>query len=288
MLYHQGFYDDKEHRMQIGIFSKAIARPTLDAKLAMIASHGLRVVQFNMDCAGVAEMPEQIDPALVVGIRDAFARHSIQIAAVSGTFNIIHPDLAERQAGMRRLPILAAACKSLGTSIITLSTGTRNAENMWRSHPENDSDAAWDAMLASMQTIAAIGAEYDVTMAFEPEVSNVVDSALKARRLLDTIASPYLKVVIDAANLFHHGELPRMQQILEEAFALLGPDIVLAHAKDLVADGHAGDRAAGLGVLDYRTYIRLLQQTNPNIPLILHSLSEPQVADAVAYLRRSM
>jgi len=61
-----------------------------------------------------------------------------------------------------------------------------------------------------------------VVLAFEPEVNNVVDSAQKARQLLDEIGSPFLKVTIDAANLFHAGELPRMKEILDEAFALVG------------------------------------------------------------------
>jgi len=44
----------------------------------------------------------------------------------------------------------------------------------------------------------------DVTLAFEPEVANVIDSARKGRRLLDEMRSPRLKVVMDAANLFPH------------------------------------------------------------------------------------
>ena len=56
-----------------------------------------------------------------------------------------------------------------------------------------------------------IASSYGLTLAIEPEVDNVVDSAVKARRLLDEMASPHLKVVIDPANLFHAGELPRMR-----------------------------------------------------------------------------
>ena len=70
-------------------------------------------------------------------------------------------------------------------------------------------------------------------MGMEPEVSNVVDSAQKARRLMDEMGSSRLKVIMDGANLFHTGELPRMREVLNEAFALLGSDLTLAHAKDL-------------------------------------------------------
>ncbi len=65
----------------------------------------------------------------------------------------------------------------------------------------------------------------------------MVSSAAKARRLLDEVGSPWLKVVIDPANLFRPGELAADPGVLDEAFDWLGPDIVLAHAKELDALG---------------------------------------------------
>jgi sugar phosphate isomerase/epimerase len=115
-----------------------------------------------------------------------------------------------------------------------------------------------------------------------------VDSAQKARRLMDEIGSPYLKVTFDAANLFHTGELPRMKEILEEAFALIGRDIVLAHAKDLDHDGDAGHLAAGQGKLDYDRYVALLHRYRFPGPLLLHGLTEAQMPGCVAFLREKI
>jgi len=271
--------------MQIGIFSKTFARSTLADVLDAVAAHGLQHVQFNLDCAGLDPMPDVIDDATCDVIRQALAARGIQMAAISGTFNMIHPDLSQRQLGLQRLRVLAAACKRLDTQVITLCTGTRDSISMWRRHPDNDSTEAWQEMLASMQVAATIAAEFNVTLGFEPEVSNVVDSARKGRRLLDTIQSPHLKVVMDGANVFHAGELPRMRAVLDETFELLGNDIVLAHAKDLSQDGEAGHDAAGTGLLDYDYYLALLQSAGYTGPLILHSLSEAQVDDSVAFLR---
>ena len=143
-----------------------------------------------------------------------------------------------------------------------------------------------DAMAGLIDRPAPVLAErHDVTLAFEPEVSNVVDTAAKARRLLDELRSPALKVVLDGANLFHAGELPRMRAILDEAVASLGDDIVLAHAKDLRRDGDAGHEAAGTGLLDYDHYLALLRGAGYGGPLILHALAEEQVARSVAFLR---
>lgn len=271
--------------MHCGMYTKTFDHSSLGATLDAVSDHGIRSVQFNLSNAGVESMPEQIDAALIAAIRSEFESRAMAMAAVSGTFNIIHPDISRRRDGMRRLEVLAAACSGLGTGIITLSTGTCDAENMWRRHPDNDSPVAWQAMLAAMEQATSIAEQHGVTLAFEPEVSNVVDSAEKARQLLDTIGSPRLKVLIDGANLFHAGELPRMSEILKQAFALLGDDIVLAHAKDLSRDGEAGHEAAGTGLLDYGLYIKLLDEAGYTGPLILHSLSEAQIDTSVAFLR---
>ncbi len=271
--------------MRLGIFARTFERPTLEATLDAVAAHGLDAIQLNLSCAGLPSLPERIEPAQSAHIRAACAERGIAIAAVSGTFNMIDPDLARRREGLRRLRVLAEALPAMGASIITLCTGTRDPDDMWRWHPENASVGAWHELVESLGAAVHMAEQCGVTLAFEPEVANVVDSAARARRLLDEIDSPRLRVVLDAANLFHAGELPRMAAILDEAVALLGRDIAIAHAKDLSRDGAAGHEAAGTGLLDYDRLLALLRGAGFNGPLILHSLSEQQVPAAVAFLR---
>jgi sugar phosphate isomerase/epimerase len=271
--------------MQIGILLGTFARPTLEARLDAVNSSELDCVQVSLDCVGLPAMPDEISPELAGRIRREAAARAITIASVQGTFNMSHPDAEQRRRGLRQLRVLAEACPQLGTSRIHLCTGTRDRENMWRRHPDNDLPAAWRDMAACVGEAANIARQAGVVMAFEPEVNNVVDSAQKARRLLDEIGSPHLKVTIDPANIFHAGELPRMRDMLDEAFALVGQDIVLAHAKDLDHDGDAGHLAAGQGKLDYDRYLSLLRTYGFKGPLLLHGLSEAQVPGCVAFLR---
>ena len=79
-----------------------------------------------------------------------------------------------------------------------------------------------------------------------------------------------------------------MRQILDQAFGLLGQEIVIAHAKDLDRDGEAGHQAAGKGLLDYDHYLRLLRQCGFHGPLVLHSLAESEVDESVRFLRRKL
>jgi sugar phosphate isomerase/epimerase len=274
--------------MQIGIFARTFPRPTLIDVLDAVRSYSFSTTQFNMVCAGLPPMPDQIEPQLADHICHEMAARDIEMSSLSGTFNMIHPNPRERENGLRRLSVLAAICQRLGTSVISLCTGTRDPDNMWRYHPENATPEAWQDLTASMQAALQTASEHNVTLAVEPEVSNVVDSAAKARRLLDEMGSPHLKIIMDAANLFPAGTLGHQHRILDEAFSLLGEDIVLAHAKDLSHDGEAGHEAAGTGLLDYDYYLSLLRDSGFAGPLLLHSLTESQVEQAAQFLRERL
>jgi sugar phosphate isomerase/epimerase len=274
--------------IQIGILLGTFGRPTLEGRLDAIKACGLDCVQISMDCAGMSDMPDKIAAQDAERIRQAAAERGIEIASLQGTFNMSHPDAAHRRAGVRRLAVLAEACKAVGTKKIHICTGTRDSGNMWRHHPDNRSPQAWRDMVACVRAAVKAIEPWGVTLGFEPEVNNVVDSAKKARQLMGEVGSPHLKVTMDAANLFHAGELPHMSEILDRAFELVGKDIVMAHAKDLSHDGDAGHEPAGHGKLDYSRYLSLLHQYGFKGPLLLHGLSEAQVSGCVAFLREKL
>jgi sugar phosphate isomerase/epimerase len=276
--------------VQLGIFAKTFARSSPEGVFDALARHDLRETQFNMSVAGLPSMPAEIAPALADRVSEAAAERNIALVAISGTFNMIHPDADVRRDGLRRLGVLAGACERLGTSTVTLCTGTRDPEDMWRRHPDNARQEAWRDLLAAMQEALETTEDHGVTLAFEPETGNVVDSAEKGRRLLDEMRSPRLKVVIDAANLFDAEDparrLSRSEEVLGKAFGLLGGDLVLAHAKDVKGSGEIV--AAGKGDLDYGLYLKHLSEAGYAGPLVLHGLAEEEVEGSLAFLREKL
>jgi sugar phosphate isomerase/epimerase len=268
----------------IGIFAKSFPRPTPEENLDAVRSHGLSVVQYNLACAGLPSLPERIEPALARRIGAAAAARGITLAAISGTFNMIDPNRQRRDEGLRRLEELASVCGLLGTKIITLCTGTRDPDDMGRGHPANGRPDAWADLLEAMEQAVAIAEEYDLWLAVEPEPANVINSPPKARRLLAEMGFPRLKIVIDPANLVQIEDVPYQRAILDATFDMLGPDIVLAHAKDVCfVNCTAYHVAPGRGVLDYQHYLALLRHIP--VPLIVHGPTEADVKGALAFLR---
>jgi sugar phosphate isomerase/epimerase len=171
----------------------------------------------------------------------------------------------------------------MGTSVVSLCTGTRDPHNMWMHHPGNKFPDAWKDLLATLSILLPLAESNGIVLGIEPETNNVVDSAVQARRLLDELRSPHLKIIMDGANLFA-ADVSRMQTVLTEAFDLLGADICMVHAKDITDDPKHAHQAAGTGKLDWHTYCRLLKQSSYAGTVILHNLREAEVSSSIAFL----
>jgi len=273
--------------MKLGIFAKTFARDTVEQNLDAVRAHGFVCTQYNLCCAGLPTLPNVIRPEVCERIRQAHQQRGLSMAAISGTFNIMDPSRARLAANMRCLAVLVEATPLLQTSVITLCSGTRDPENMWRGHPDNNSPAAWNEMVSSIRKIVVLAQQQNINVAVEPELNNVVNSAPKARRLLDEIASPHLRIVLDAANLVDASNLDEMSERIDEAVELLGRDLAIVHAKDINSDGTC-HVAAGTGVLDYDYYLHRLNQCGFDGPLMLHGLEEGQVADSVRFLNSKL
>jgi sugar phosphate isomerase/epimerase len=155
---------------------------------------------------------------------------------------------------------------------------------MWKWHSENDSKEAWDDMVQSIESALIAAEKNNLILAFEPESENIVNSASRARTLLDGLRNPRLRVVIDPANLISPG--CNQKEVLDEAFALLGDSIVIAHAKDRDKDFRAC--AAGKGILDFEYYLQCAKQSGLSGPIIMHGLEEMDVAFSREFLRQTL
>jgi sugar phosphate isomerase/epimerase len=271
--------------MQLGIFAKVFIRPTVEQTLQAVAGAGLTSVQFNLSVLGLPTVPDAVPADAIAATRQAAARTGVELAAISGTFNTAHPDPSVRKAGVARFPVLCQAASALGIPVITLSSGSRDPQDMWRYHPDNGTEAAWSDSRDSLAALAAAAADHGLALAVEPEHANILATAALARRMLDEIGSPALGIVFDAANLIDPDVATphSMRSVITQAVALLGPDILLGHAKELAA----GRRPvpAGAGMLPWDVIVDALEGAGFDGTLVIHGLDEPDVNLAVRTLR---
>lgn len=268
--------------MRLGIFAKTFAGSDPGAVLAASRAAGFVCVQYNMACSGLPAMPDALTAADCAAVRQASAANGVAITAVSGTYNMIHPDPAVRATGLRRLEVLLSNAAALGTGIVTLCTGSRDAKDQWRHHPDNQTPEAWRVLLDEMGKAATIAEKHGIRLGIEPELANVVDRAASARRLLDAMQSPSLGIVLDPANLFEVEPLAGQRDTLSRAVDMLGDRILMAHAKDRDAVG--GFATAGKGVVDFPHFLGALKAAGFAGDLVTHGLTADEASGVAAFL----
>jgi len=273
--------------MKLGMYSVELKRPTSDALFAAMKEAGFSQVQFDFASVCEEQLPLSFPPGLLENVGKQAERHGVDIVAVNGTFNMIHPDREVREDGYRRFGSVAAAARELNCGFLTLCTGSRNPDNMWAWHEDNQQPSAWNDLLVSVEKALEQAERYDMILGIECEPNNCVNSPEKARELMDAFRSPRLKIIMDIANLFQKGETRRenVRPIIDRAFELLGKDVYLAHGKDIKEDGKA--TYAGNGIVDFEYFLDKLEQSGYTGGMLLHGIKdEREFTDSVAFMKR--
>lgn len=268
--------------MRRGIFGRTFPGTDPEAVLDRVAGAGFAAVHWNMASAGLPSMPDAVPDGLPRRIAEAAQARGVAIVGLSGTYNMIHPDPAQRARGLARLAHAIRAARGMDAPLVTLCTGTRDPDDQWRTHPENACPEAWVDLLAEMERAVLLAESAGVRLGIEPEAANVVSDPTKARRLLDDLQSSAVAIVLDPANLFEEPPDPApLRDAVARAVDLLGPDLVMAHAKDRDPRGQVV--AAGQGVIDFGHFADCLRRAGFDGDVVTHGLA-PEEAPAVADL----
>lgn len=272
--------------MRIGIFAKTFPGSTPGMVMQAAVGAGFRSVQYNMACSGMSALPEHISTDAAQAVNAASKASGAAIAAVSATYNMIHPDLQIRQSGRRSFECIAAKARMMGAQLLTVCSGSCDPDDQWRHHPGNAGADAWGEMLREFEQLIRIADQHDIRIGVEPELGNVVSSAAKAAELISAMKSDRIRIVLDAANLFEIANASEQRRIIEEAIDRLGPFIEIAHAKDRNPDGSFA--AAGKGVIDFRHYLASLKAAGFAGDLITHGLSAQEAPDVANILNAAL
>jgi sugar phosphate isomerase/epimerase len=227
-------------------------------------------------------MPDAVPDDALIAIDAARQATRMEIAALSATYNMIHPDKTVRDAGMARLEIAIEAATRLEIPLVTLCTGTRTPQDQWRHHPDNATPEAWRYLVREMENAAELAEAGGVSLGIEPEQANVVRDADGALRLMRDVPSPAIRIVLDPANLFEHATAFEARNIVARSVDKLGGRIAMAHAKDRDARGKFV--TAGQGIVDFTDFIVRLRGAGFDGPVVTHGLEAHQAPDVGRFL----
>jgi len=270
--------------LKLGIFTGVYSRFPLEEAARRMAGDGFNGVILEYSFADVRFDPWSPDWDKVRVIRETLARHNLKIAGLFGYYNVVDPDAARRLRGEQRMQTLLENWRHFDCPVVSTETGTLNGKSEWLESPENEGEPAYQACRAAFERWAGVARKTGAVVSIEAYWRNVVGTAPRAERLLRDV--PGLKLVMDPCNYYRKEDLANMDAILEDMFKRLGPNIVLAHAKDVkaAADNGTDLPAAGMGVLDYPLFLRLLAALDRELYVIIEHLTLEDVPRARDYV----
>jgi len=280
-----GLKEKAKQNLQLAIFASVYAGLPMEKAARKIKADGFRGVIHNFVFADVRLDSLAPDWEAVRKITECFDRNGIKNVGLSAYYNVVDPDAARRERGEKQMLFMIANWKRLGSPIICTETGTLNPQSEWLESPENATEKGYLRCRSKLESMVKAAERTGAIIAIEPYWRNIIDSPERAERLFREVNSPSLKLVMDPCNFYRKADLARMQPMLEDIFRRVGRPTVLAHAKDVKASADGTDLpAAGLGVLDYPRYLRLLASLDREIYLALEHLTLDDVSRARDYV----
>lgn len=264
--------------VQWGVFARCFPTQGAAELAATIRDHAFEVVQLNLSAVGKPTIPSETELAAIdfPEIAAAFHDASLGLWGLSASFNIIHPapGVADQQASdaarlIRRAP-------ELGVTAVTLCTGSRDANDMWRAHPDNASEAAWADLLRRLDPLLDAAEAADVLLAVEPEPGNVISGTDAAVRLVDELGARarHIGFILDPANLVGESAPEEFEAVLQDAFDRLGEQTICLHAKDVVS---WDERLAGGAGLNFGLVRELHAALPHRVPIIIQDANPENI-----------
>ncbi|MBY0144427.1 sugar phosphate isomerase/epimerase [Neobacillus niacini] len=272
--------------LNIGIRAHDIENLPLEELGQEVAGKGLTSVQLALSKSleGVNTELGSLSPGFARYVANAFAKHNVQIAVLGCYFNMIHPDLDERRKGMERFKEHIRFAKDFGCSIVATETGNVNPEIFYTE--ENFKEEPFLEVVESVSELVKEAEKFGVIVGIEAGVNHPIYSPKVMKRLLDSINSNNLQVILDPVNLLTIDTYQNQEEIFQEAMDLFGDRVVILHAKDFtIENNQLVPTAVGKGLLNYEYIIKEIKKKKPFINILLEETKEPFIEESIAYLR---
>ncbi|WP_256012117.1 sugar phosphate isomerase/epimerase family protein [Desertivirga xinjiangensis] len=295
--------------ISVGIFNGYYPY-TLEETISKVKKDGFNCIQLDLsfkdfDLNDPHTLPETLTVEKARTIRNAFRDANIEIVAISGYTNLISPDPEKKRKNIEYVKTLLKFAREFGTPYVISETGTYEPSSDWVFHERNATEEAFQEIKQVLEELAEYAYKHDAVFLVENYVNNVIGSVDQLLRLFREVDHPGLGLLMDPTNYFNGVNIKNVDAELYRIFNALQDKIKIAHAKDIkqaesseekhaaidAVESHtfrgAGDvelPAAGLGVLNYELYLKLLSKKHPNIPLIIEHLDEEDIPRAKRFV----
>ncbi len=260
--------------MNLGVVSRAFASMTCDQAAACMQRHGFVCTELCLAHSdadfwrynGRRDLTDMTD-ARFRSIVHAFRSRDIEVVSLGVFTNLIEPDAVEREANLAYFEQMMRLAMANDIPYVSTECGFVPGR---RGIDTETYARDFDQLCQSLLSLADAASRYNVTIAFEPSVIDLVPSAKRTSDLLDQLNSDRIRVLLDPANLIANSTEAEM-------FQHLAPKIAYLHGKDRKVNDTWG-RALGDGDIDWPHFLSLYRRYADERPFILEYVAPENAA----------
>lgn len=222
--------------------------------------------------------PGNLSPGLANAVGEQFDKHGVAISVLGCYIHLFDRNEEQRRQNVNRFKELLRYAKFFGAPMVAAETGRNDGGDY------NDRD--WSVMKETLEELVEEAEKWGIFIGLEAANGHLIGTAPELARMLEEVPSSNIGVVLDPGNLLTAANFARQNEIIEQAFELLGDRIIAAHAKDriMLESGELATVTAGLGRMNYELYMKLLNQYKPHAYIIMEEAKEHQMAQSKAYI----
>ncbi len=273
--------------MQIGLRLHDGEKVSIEKLLPLVSEKGFKCVHIALSKSikNFNVSPSALTPGFAMYLKNLFHKNNLDVSILGCYLNLATPDENELMGNINSYLAHIKYASVLGCGMVGTETGAPNTE--YKFVPECREEKALEFFIKNLKTVVAYAEKMGVMIGIEPVLKHIVYSPKAARYVLDEIGSPNLGIIFDPVNLLGVENVERREEVFEEAFELLGKDIIAVHIKDYIREGNELiATAAGNGEMDYHSILRFIKKEKPYIHTTLENTTPENSAYARAYIER--
>ncbi|MGN0387054.1 MAG: sugar phosphate isomerase/epimerase family protein [Lachnospiraceae bacterium] len=272
--------------MQLGIRLHDIKPASLEERLRIAKEQGFQCghIALNKVISQHSVENSALTPGLAMYLKKQFARYEQDVAVLGCYLNLANPNEQTMQKTYARYLANIRFASLLGAGVVGTETGACN--EAYQFEPYNHSKEALNLFIERLKPVVEYAEKMGVIFAIEPVYKHIVCNPVRAREVLDKIASPNLQIIFDPVNLLDISNYEKREEIFREAMELLGEDIAVLHLKDFqVENGALVSVACGLGEMRYQEILKFVKTKKPYMHATLENTKPDNAVAARQYIQ---
>lgn len=272
--------------MQLGIRLHDIEKTTLENRLKIAKEQGFACGHLALSkvISGYPVQAGALTPGFAMYLKRIFAENQLDVAVLGCYLNLANPNEESLKNIQKKYMAHIRFASLLGAGVVGTETGAVNEKYTFEER--NHSEEALEIFIKNLRPVAAYAEKMGVILAIEPVYKHIVCNPVRAKKVLEDIASPNLQIIFDPVNLLDISNYEQRDSLIKEAIEVLGEDIAVVHIKDFaVKEGKLESVAAGKGMMDYTQILSFIKQQKPYVHATLENTTPENAVEARRFIQ---